>query len=94
MSNVVNASESNLRLISFQGSAESKKLYTLSADAGKYAGEIRELYRVAESISEACCNLAERNYWENTSSTYSDLSDCLDGIIKPEEEGTTDSSNQ
>lgn len=94
MSNLGNISTS-LIPISFQGSVESKKLYSLSADAGKYAGEIRELYRVAQSVSEACCGLAERNYWENTSNTYSDMSACLDGIIKPEDDDvTTEYSNQ
>lgn len=75
---------SDLIRITLKASKESKTLYNLSADAGLYALEIRELYRVAETVEEACCSRAERVYWDDTSSTYVELSECLAGDIKPE----------
>lgn len=68
-------------LSSLQGSEQSKALFTLSADAGQYSGEIKEEYRVAESVATACADYAERVYWENTSNTYDELSRCLEGDI-------------
>ncbi|XP_030564159.1 uncharacterized protein LOC115764974 [Drosophila novamexicana] len=66
------------------GSEYSKKLFTLSSDAGEYGGIVRELYRAADTVAEFCANYAERVYWENTDSTYAELQKCLDGdIVEP-----------
>ncbi|KAH8416646.1 hypothetical protein KR222_000399 [Zaprionus bogoriensis] len=73
-----------------RGSEESKRLYSLSADAGVFAREMKELRRAAQSICDACTSQAEREYWENTLSTYEELSECLNGKAKLEGSGSVD----
>lgn len=70
-----------LKLYYFQGSEQSRILYSLSADAVQYSVQIKDEYRAAESKANECVNYAERVYKENTANTYEELSRCLDGNI-------------
>lgn len=59
-------------------------MYAISADATELAVEVEEFYKTIDSKKLICINNAERNYVEETTSTYENLNLCLAGKDIPQ----------
>ncbi|KAH8258432.1 hypothetical protein KR038_011420 [Drosophila bunnanda] len=62
-------------------SAENSKiLYSVSSNATENSVKIQEEYRVVDTQRDICVNEAERNYVQDTTTTYEQLNACLKGV--------------
>ncbi|XP_030369299.1 uncharacterized protein LOC115620272 [Scaptodrosophila lebanonensis] len=59
--------------------ADSKAMYSISADAKNISSDIQNAYQTIDSQLAVCVNNAESTYVTSTTSTYEQLNACLNG---------------
>ncbi|XP_017140213.1 uncharacterized protein LOC108154452 [Drosophila miranda] len=72
------------------GAQESKTMYSISANATQIAAIIQSDLLLVESRWDICVNDAERDFVEDTASTYEHLNACLNGAALPNEPVSTE----
>ncbi|KAH8370573.1 hypothetical protein KR093_004177, partial [Drosophila rubida] len=77
------------------GSADTKVMYEISANSAELLAVVIEDYRLIDNEAYVCTNKSERVYVENSAKVYSDLDNCLKGIVvttQPPSSSTTETS--
>lgn len=64
-------------------------MYEVSANATELAVQVEKFYQTLDTEKSICINNAERNYVEDTTTTYEGLNNCLSGKSPVPEKPTT-----